>query len=248
MSVALTYDTIARSAAESVAPELWPTFAVLPSCGFTGSSFISPFPADISGTTQYDISGYTISGANSGVVFPSRYMPLDTGTIFLNMKSLIGSNQINRYFVDSDTKRHAFFLSAQNTVQMYLDGSGRSYSLSYAVGEIFSLTFVYDKASGLKQPYKNGNICPYVAGSDTWGNNSLGNNAYFFQRFNGVENHNCVFYVGLIYNTVLPQSEIQRLTADPLLPFRRRRLRSWFLPSASGFKPAWWTPPKLIGC
>lgn len=52
--------------------------------------------------------------------------------------------------------------------------------------------------------------------------------------------------VALIYSRSIHESG-DILSADPLLPFRRRRLRSWFLPSAAGFKPSWWTPPKLIG-
>lgn len=188
----------------------------------------------LTGSTGWDVTGAgraaLVDADNEGVSTPSSAIDVNSGTVLMfGVPGWAGGGDlsVSRYFFDSDTARHAFYLAQKlspDTVQMYNDGRVRDFDSSPIRGGRPNLFgFDYDKAADLQQPYVDGTPLALVSGpSGTWGSNALGANVYFGRRFNGAE----TFQGHIVYAVtadLLTAAEHAALAADPFAPFRQRQ-------------------------
>ena len=239
----LHYGNIARSAGESVAPELWPDHAWVPALGCTGGTWI-----DVVGGHDYtlpDGATWTQHGTKFAhatyLSITLRKLPNIAGYSWVfgikapappatgpNVQPLkfCGHDIVSWDHVDAGYVGAVSGAAAPWPKVKFTSSAVRTLAFS-CLGTVNTLA---DDA-GLVGAYS------YSSSTNT-----------------GIVNTNSVatlanYEYGLlhIYHHPLNVAELLRVAADPLLPFRRRRSVKYFIPAAGGFKPSWWTPPKLIG-
>ncbi len=240
----------ARSMGESIRPDLWPDHAWIPALG-------------VQGGTLFDVAGKRFNGTvTAGEDWIEDHLSFDTGSagVSLGVSSIsilpnsvwsivtkfrldIGSSG-DRYIYD-DTAGGGIGLRALNTndVLAFWISGGTTRTISVAtvltLGKWSVLAFVHDGTTATL--YLDG----LPIGTNTY-SGVIGNSGQVFRigaEYNSNNELDGDIYSHAMYkNICLTPAQIRDLSADPLLPFRRKTFVSFYVPSSTpaAFKAFWY--------
>lgn len=243
---ALSYDTIARSAAESVAPELWPDHAWVPALGATGG--VLP---DVAGGNHAVISGnyswgpgyVDFVGGSATAPVPSVGKSLEF-TVMTDVHPVASPAAWCGLYCEKDgSNNNAFSVQRSASwpdIRLYVNTTSKDFFGAFPLGVRAHLIGKKDTANC----YLSQNGLPFVAQAFNTAITVTATATVLMAERGGI---GCAgkLYHTYVWRRLLTDADASRLSADPLLPFRRRRLRSWFLPTAGGFKP-WWAKDATV--
>lgn len=247
----LHFGNIARSPGESVAPELWPAHAWVPSAGCTGDML-----PDVS---RWNFTGISSPGFSGDGFLVSTTTDMSQDGSFalgaLDGFSIVMHTYWNtmgawaRMFVAGD--------SGTNVIQHGMQYDGASGRLQYAVNVNSAATMNSVQYTGFlgseniiccaSQKGTTDNVTINING-ETVLTGSIAVSAYtpcnrlrIGKNLSGSSFSNAPWTLKelYLYGRYLPPRDVESLNSDPCLPFRRRKLAFWSLPSGGAFKAAW---------
>lgn len=253
----------ARYRGESLRPDLWPDHAWIPALGVTGSTLF-----DVAGKDNIAITGsYSWVGTSKGLMVDqpsaSYYtLPSELNTKFATMAGLsvvftaicdsVGSDQrIFGSFGDADETR-------QIAIWMDSDGSGPSWAavvsgvsnigvIGTRVSAGVPYTVAFRRESSFYDVHVNGVLDSIYSGTHSIPNEST-SLQYKWGKWDGFGDFDGKLGPLLIYYRSLASAQIRDLSADPMLPFRRREFAGFYVPSvAASFNPYWVNHNQIIG-
>lgn len=240
----LHYGNIARSAGESVAPELWPDHAWVPALGCTGGSMPGFGGIKIyssSAATNWSWGPKSLNFINSGNVNAwttgGHILPVGLSRFTVISSLMYTSIGLRWWFsqiASTDACGSASWIDTLGRLNVGVWGPKAQSAAGTVVANeptILAMTRNGTAVAG----YKNGVLVAdgtsETSVEDTSAQFTLGER---HSKTNTALSFCGEYYSCCTYNRVLSPTSISYLSADPLLPFRRRRLRSWFLPAAGG--------------
>jgi len=254
----LTFESIARSPGESVRPDLWPDHAWVPALGKQGGRLV-----DVAGALNSTAVGsiawtgtpeYLMVDVPSATYYPtpgveSEFASANAGTVIMQVRPdtvatdqrlwgtfpSIGSDRVCYIWLDVDDGGPSW--AAGN---WYTGGNAGLIGLSPQVGvnttDIQTVAFVF--TSDFRAIYLNGkqqdSDTPSVGNVKSPNSGECRYGAWETTGdFDG--------WLGplLTFARVLAPSQIRDISADPLLPFRRRVPVFYSIPSGASFQAAW---------
>ncbi len=237
----LSLSQIARNPSESVRPDLWPAHAWVPALGIQGAtlwdvagkrhgllgshSWTSDRGVDFEGGGACVVSGDTAdlqTASKCTIICDCRRT-----SIGVNWSHVIGMR-------NGGTYQWQFRIAGTNGAISFLGESSVNSALSMNSRERAVIALVRDGSSGIdfyKNSVKSSTSSPSI--TDRSLDLTIGNQSDSTQG--------CMIYSVSYYSAILHDTQIRDLSADPLLPLRKRLpMVSFYVPSGgSTFKP-WW--------
>jgi hypothetical protein len=246
----LAFHEIARNPYESAAPELWPAHAWIPALGIqggvlfdvaggrSGSHLATWRVSKFSGLTFPVGSGLSAGSPSSLYVQPYTMM----GWLSVNANPYVPAGEGGTHaIIDRGTRSSIVFgywegHGVAGDLQLgYYDGAFRALkTTAYPVNSAFAVTAVKSAAGhGL-----------YLCGDLVASDDRTANEIYVTTRAVGIGERKwttghqlgsgAILYSVMFWGRALSASQIQTLSTDPLLPFRRREITPYFFVPASG--------------
>lgn len=244
----LTYANRATCPAESVAPELWPEWAIAPVLGCSGRKVpniaAAGNDAALLSAASWSPSGVSFSGiTDSYIQIPTMPVGMGAGDSFTLL------------FAANST-------GSDGRIQSYLNGYGMSYASTSGNFYTWSGNVVASVPTGLIAPFPDtvcacvrdqqlGNIRAYINGTlassmaESQRNIASQSACNIGASFAGENLWTGDFSYVAFYSKPFNDDKAQLMAADPLFPFRRRKQRSWF-PALASFRPWFMRPMEVI--
>lgn len=244
----------ARSRGESVRPDLWFDNMWCPALGNQGAMLYDVAQrnnAALSGTYSYSAQGLALTGDNYGLTATKDISTwAGSFTLFATYKSSGTGNQV--FFINTDNFNWGFYIGAISTkfrLSVILTGAQKSLDSTAAVtdGLWHTLAGTFDAVSGTMSIYVDGLAANTPATySGTIRTTTADSSVLFAFSDQSLDTNGSIGMLGFA-RLVLTPSQIMSLTADPLLPLRRKKIWSMYVPAASsGFKPYWYRNKNIL--
>lgn len=235
---------IARCPAESVRPDLWPDHAWVPALGCTGGVLY-----DLCDQTRHGITStptwnngqiYTGPSLAACPVIGAGVFETDSpGTIISSISrtdTTLG-NSVTFGSWDQSLRALFFGLNSEFAPFLAVRGGSDGSAIQIAGGGVIAIGPSTMAASFSRQNaflYLNGGIAQSISGALVGIGGAASGNYYIGYKSDGSLAQCSLIAAVVVYRRQLPHAAVAEMSADPLLPFRRRRPVFYSVPSWGG--------------
>jgi hypothetical protein len=242
----LAFHEIARNPYESAAPELWPAHAWIPALGIQGGVLFDvaggncawlPNALSFNGTSSYATVANVFTGVTTKKLTFTARLKLNNTTatqVLLEASANYNTNDgALLFYVDAGYIYLGIQDSVGSVTPLYI--VARAAAPTDGLWHRYALIIDNSTVAGHASIYIDGFPVSTITKSDKDNSSAWHDSPLYI----GARNTNTLrsnFHLSnlCLYHRILPQPDILALSSDPLLPFRRREIKKFWIPVGGG--------------